>query len=202
MGEVVGMAASLCKKHGTNPRGVYQNHLDELKSLMEKGVAPPPVPKNTETASKPTWLNDAGENLAKNATVTVSSLYTKANYPASNINDGRYDLSNNEGRWVSDEDTQHFVTFEWEQPVKINAMRILSGQAGGDSPKTPITDFSLQQIMPSKWVNIPGTVVTENDQCDFGCKFPEVEVIQLRLVITNTPGNLARLWEVEFYELK
>jgi hypothetical protein len=38
MGEVVGMAASVATKHQTNPRGVYQNHLNELKALMEKGV--------------------------------------------------------------------------------------------------------------------------------------------------------------------
>jgi hypothetical protein len=38
MGEVVGMAASLAKKHNTTPRGVYQKHLGELKSLMKKGV--------------------------------------------------------------------------------------------------------------------------------------------------------------------
>jgi len=38
MGEVVGMAASVAAKHNANPRGVYQNHLDELKALMEKGV--------------------------------------------------------------------------------------------------------------------------------------------------------------------
>lgn len=38
MGEVVGMAASLCKKYGSTPRGVYQFHLEELKRLMEKGV--------------------------------------------------------------------------------------------------------------------------------------------------------------------
>ena len=38
MGEVVGMAASIAAKNKTNPRGVYQNHLDELKALMEKGV--------------------------------------------------------------------------------------------------------------------------------------------------------------------
>ncbi len=38
MGEVVGMAASVAAKHNTNPRSVYQNHLDELKALMEKGV--------------------------------------------------------------------------------------------------------------------------------------------------------------------
>ena len=38
MGEVLGMAASLCKKYGCDPRGVYTDHLDELKALMEKGV--------------------------------------------------------------------------------------------------------------------------------------------------------------------
>jgi len=41
MGEVVGMAASLCKKHNTNPRGVYQYHLAELKELAERGVGKP-----------------------------------------------------------------------------------------------------------------------------------------------------------------
>ncbi len=38
MGEVVGMAAYLCARHGTNPRGVYKEHLDELKDLLKKGV--------------------------------------------------------------------------------------------------------------------------------------------------------------------
>jgi len=38
MGEVVGMAALLCKKHDTDPRGVYQDHLAELKELAKRGV--------------------------------------------------------------------------------------------------------------------------------------------------------------------
>ena len=38
MGEVVGIAASLCKKYRTSPRGVYQQHLNELKEWMQKGV--------------------------------------------------------------------------------------------------------------------------------------------------------------------
>jgi hypothetical protein len=38
MGEVVGMAASLCKAHGCNPRQIYETHLDELKGLMTIGV--------------------------------------------------------------------------------------------------------------------------------------------------------------------
>lgn len=36
MGEIVGKAASICIKHNTSPRGVYENHLDELKVLMSK----------------------------------------------------------------------------------------------------------------------------------------------------------------------
>ncbi|MBQ8060844.1 MAG: FAD-dependent oxidoreductase [Bacteroidales bacterium] len=38
MGEVVGMAASVCKEKGTTPRGVYQHYLPELKELMKKGA--------------------------------------------------------------------------------------------------------------------------------------------------------------------
>ena len=41
MGEVAGMAAYVANKNKTNPRGVYQKHLDELKTLMEKGVGKP-----------------------------------------------------------------------------------------------------------------------------------------------------------------
>ena len=39
MGEVVGMAASICKDKGTTPRGIYQKYLPELKALMRKGAA-------------------------------------------------------------------------------------------------------------------------------------------------------------------
>ncbi len=46
MGEVIGMAASLCKKHACSPRAVYERYLDELKQRMQSGVpkskTPPP----------------------------------------------------------------------------------------------------------------------------------------------------------------
>lgn len=46
-GEVVGMAAYLCRKHDILPRDVYQHHLPELKALMEKGTGNPDAP-NTQ----------------------------------------------------------------------------------------------------------------------------------------------------------
>lgn len=44
MGEVIGMAASLCTKHKCLPRGVYAKHLAELKEMMTAGV-----PRRTST---------------------------------------------------------------------------------------------------------------------------------------------------------
>lgn len=38
MGEVVGMAASICVEKDCSPREVYEAHLDELKEMMKKGV--------------------------------------------------------------------------------------------------------------------------------------------------------------------
>ncbi len=44
MGEVVGMAASLCSEHDTTPRGVFEKHLDGLKALMTRGAGREAVP--------------------------------------------------------------------------------------------------------------------------------------------------------------
>ena len=46
MGEVVGMAASICKEHQVLPRDVYQHYSEDLKALMRVGVGKPGIPNN------------------------------------------------------------------------------------------------------------------------------------------------------------
>lgn len=46
LGEVVGMAASICRRHNILPRMVYQKYLDELKGLMREGVGQKGLPNN------------------------------------------------------------------------------------------------------------------------------------------------------------
>lgn len=41
MGEVIGMAASICKKYNVLPRGVYENYFPDLQKLMEKSIGKP-----------------------------------------------------------------------------------------------------------------------------------------------------------------
>ncbi|MCT4646754.1 MAG: FAD-dependent oxidoreductase, partial [Carboxylicivirga sp.] len=47
MGEVLGMAAAICKEEKTTPRGVYNMHFDKLEALMDKGVGRTDLP-NTQ----------------------------------------------------------------------------------------------------------------------------------------------------------
>lgn len=46
MGEVVGMAASICHRHTSQPRDVYKQYLEELKSLMKNGAGKQGLPNN------------------------------------------------------------------------------------------------------------------------------------------------------------
>lgn len=60
MGEVVGMAASICKANQCLPRGVYESYLDDLKALMTAGVGDPSIPdnQNFHLGHGPGWVNE------------------------------------------------------------------------------------------------------------------------------------------------
>lgn len=46
MGEVVGLAASVCHRHGCLPRDVYRTHFADLRALMEQGAGKQGLPNN------------------------------------------------------------------------------------------------------------------------------------------------------------
>ena len=66
MGEVVGMAASLCKKHNTTPRKIYQTHLGELKGLMKEGAGKQDVPDNQRFNEQKPLKTPRGLNSVEN----------------------------------------------------------------------------------------------------------------------------------------
>ncbi|MBS7337955.1 MAG: FAD-dependent oxidoreductase [Thermoguttaceae bacterium] len=194
MGEVVGMAASICKNHDCLPRDVYKSHLDELKALMEKGVAPP-----TPRALSLSYKAPTAKNLALDAQVEVSSLYKNANYPKKYINDGKFDLSDNACRWVSDKGDKHWIDFAFDAPTTINAAVVVSGQATG---KTPLSDFRLLVEKDGAFQPIPQAEVVGNESPIAAMRFDRVSAKRFRLEITKTPENLARVWDVAFYSLE
>ncbi|MDY0166434.1 MAG: FAD-dependent oxidoreductase [Thermoguttaceae bacterium] len=200
VGEVVGMAASVCKRHDVDPRQVYTDHLDELKELMAKGVSTLPIPDPPGPPAPPKWLKGAGANLARAAEVAVSGYYNAEQYPAGNINDGRVTYTDNSLRWVSDSESPDTVELTWQSRQKIGAVRIVTGMAGGsEGPTAPIANFLLQYHDGTAYRDIEATKTEENQKVDWHTRFPPVTTDRLRLIVTRTPGNLTRIWEWEVY---
>ena len=48
MGEVLGMAAAICKEENTTPRGLYQNYFPKLEAMMIEGVGDATLPKDQD----------------------------------------------------------------------------------------------------------------------------------------------------------
>ena len=195
MGEVVGMAASLCKKHGTDPRGVYREHLEELKGLMQRGVGKAPA----EAKAADEWLKAAGPNLARSARPSVSGSMDAAKYPPRMITDGRADTSNNRLRWLSDRKLPHRVELAWDKPRTVSAARIVTGYRAGGGLSSTVTDFRLQYHDGAGWKDVPGAKVTGNAEADRRLSFPAVRTDRMRLLVTATHGDISRIWEIGLY---
>lgn len=187
MGEIVGMAASICVRHDVGPRGVYAEHLDELLALMKKGVRPGP-------------LEQVGENLAMDAEVLVSGSRDFQAHSSSYINDGAFNLRNNTLRWLSSKSVvPAWVEFRWEKPQTIGAMRVVSGYFSGGSAADPVNDFALQLYEGGSWRTVQGAEVMGNARVDVVRKFPAVRANRVRVVITKTPTDIARIWEIALF---
>ncbi|NUQ66043.1 MAG: FAD-dependent oxidoreductase, partial [Pirellulales bacterium] len=213
MGEIVGMAASLCKKHGATPRSVYDRHLGELQDLMRRGVGknpganpdyengaeprPAPAAKSPPAIAAPAWLTTAGPNLTQTAMVTVPDASGAAR-PAALLNDGKADVADNDGRWLGTGSLPHAVEFAWKQPVTLGAARIISGYFSG-TISAPIEDFTLQWHDGAGWKDVSEAVVKGNADPFWNVTFPTLKTTKIRLRITGTKIDVSRIWEVELY---
>lgn len=210
MGEIVGMAASLCREHGCDPRAVYAEHLRELKGLMRIGVGKIPgssieyengaEPRRKvvdRTPTSPAWRSRAGRNLALDASVKVTDG-AGATRPAPQINDGVADVADNQGRWLGKGRMPHIVEYAWQGPVTIGAARIVSGYHDG-AVTAPIADFRLQWHDGSDWRDVPAAVVRGNNDPYWAVMFGAVETERMRVRIDRSRGDVSRIWEIEFF---
>lgn len=208
-GEIVGMAASVCKQFDTNPRGVYEKHLADLQKRMRKGVgkvdgSTVPYKNQGERGStvrqalaKPKWLKRAGRNLARMAKVSTNKGNAGGVDETMLINDGYGKVTDNSGRWLGKGALPHIVEFRWDKPLDIAAARIISGRYNGVHLFDPVGDFKFQQYDGKVWKDV--MQVKGNVSPAWSARFEPVKTKHLRLVITRAPHNISRVWEVEFY---
>jgi hypothetical protein len=196
-GVAAGAGAHLAARYGITPRRVYEQHLEELLTILRVRLGRTTVP-GVESAP-PAWLQEAGPNVALSARVAVSSCLDPAKYPPSAINDGKTDTARNEGRWVSASGAVHTVELRWDAAQTIGAARITSGWFRGGAPADPNRDFVLLARRGDEWQEIAGTRVVNNNRVQWSAEFPAVMTDGIRMVVTAGSKSLARLWELELY---
>jgi hypothetical protein len=192
MGEIVGMAASLCKEHGVEPRSVYRDHLDDLIERMQEGVG--------KTATPLEALEGVGPNVAPTARITTSGDRDSEANPPSMLNDGRTDWLRNDLRWLSHAQTPNWVELHWDQPHTLAAARVTSGYRSGASVTAPILSFVLQYAEGDTWKDIPGTDTADNTEVAWHRRFQPVTTTGIRLLVRQAQEQISRIWEIELYQ--
>jgi len=185
MGEVVGMAASICKQRDCTPRDVYGSYLAELLDLVQ---GPP--------GKAELFLKEAGRNLAPLARVTTSGDSDPEKSPPALLTDGKSNTWQNELRWLSEARVPNWVEFSWEKPVNIRRVRIVSGYHGEGGVGSPISEFVFQEYSGGRWRDIPGGSVRENRESDWFGELGPVTADRIRLLVRETPSNISRIWEI------
>lgn len=192
MGEVVGRAAAVCKKHDCDPRDVYQKHLEEFKQLLR-------TPTRTSTLAPPRFAGSVGENVARAAKVTTSGDHNAEGSHPEFVNDGQADTRQNALRWLSKAQAPNWVELSWPEEKTIAAARVVSGYFSEGRTADPITDFAIQTHDGREWRDVPGTETKANQAVDWQRTFEPVKARRVRLYVTAAKGNIARIWEIELY---
>jgi hypothetical protein len=151
------------------------------------------------TLTQPKWLESAGVNLARRATVHVPGEIGSAVKTYLLLNDGNGKVEDNNGRWLQRAGLPHIVEFRWDKPVDLGAARIISGYFNGQDVIAPINAFSLEWRNGEKWNPITRNVSGNTDPA-WATTFSSVRTDRARLVVTKTQDDISRIWEVEFYQ--
>jgi hypothetical protein len=201
MGEVVGIAAGLCQRYDCLPRDIYAEHLDALLALLHTGIGKPPrmVTEDGEELLLAPVPSRWGRNVAAESVLATNGSRDEVKHPLARCIDGVIAPSDNAGRWLSAETVPSWLEFRWTSARSIGAARVVSGFRSGRKITAPIWDFSLQVPHRGEWRNIPGTKVSGNGDVDWRCSFAPVTTDRVRLLVTKTQVNVARIHEVELY---
>jgi len=213
-GEIIGMAASLCRRLGVTPRGVYESHLGDLQELMREGAGKLTGAeiayinqglrygigdaKSKIRIPEPDWLASAGDNLARSARADIDGEPADGVRQALLLNDGVAGLDDNSGRLVHRGPLPHVFELSWDQPVDLGAARVISGYSQDGTITAPLADFEILWLDGETWRPVLLPTKT-NTHPAWSRTFAQIRTQRIRLVVTKTKDDVSRIWEVELY---
>jgi hypothetical protein len=180
-GQAAGTAAAIAKKHGTSPRGVYDNHIHELQqALLKDGCFLPGIENNDR--------ND----LALRAKVTTSS-FLEGMGPEKVNNGWNRVVAKERNAWAPDPDTSlpQWIQLELEKPSLLNTVHLTF-----EDTKGLAVSFDVEVRGPQYWKQV--AQVTDNRLRRRIVTFEPVSTNNIRLLITKGKTPFA-ICEVRLY---
>jgi len=191
-GQAVGTAAYLCKKHNTNPRGVYKNYITELQQLLLKNDCYIIGLKNKDK-------ND----LARKTRVSASSFKSEEYKPENIINEISRPEGNNPNIWISNpnQGMPQYVDLEFDNKKEINTVCLTFDTnldklvKLGPAPEC-VKDYTLYYHNGKSWVKILSEI--GNYHRHRRHNFNTIITKKLRVMVNATNG----VNEVHIYEIR
>ncbi len=206
MGQIVGTAAALCKKHKTNPRGIYKSHIEELQQQLLK-----------DDLSIPHLRNEDPDDLALMAGVTASSSTSIIDGPNNVINGlvrpmndsmSEWFIRAPKNMWISDpnQPMPQWIELDFGRAKKISMVQLtfdtnleVKHQENKRLPQELVRDYQVQVETDAGWKTVAD--VKHNYQRRRIHRFDPVKTAKIRVLITATHGDTsARIFEVRAYD--
>lgn len=125
--------------------------------------------------------------------ISAAASSARQGAPASSVIDGNPDDSS---RWVSLPSSEpHWIELGLAEETDLAGLHLRSGYENGK----PLRDFTVQFWRDGQWVDIPSATVTGNTSPRLVLRFDQtvrVRTNRLRILITATPDNIARVAEI------
>ncbi|HUW18420.1 MAG TPA: FAD-dependent oxidoreductase [Sedimentisphaerales bacterium] len=182
MGQAAGTAAGIAAKHQTTPRGVYENHIDELQQALLKDGCYLPGVRNADK-----------DDIALRARVTASS--SGEGMAPEKVNNGwNRVVGRDKNAWAPDPEASlpQWIQLELDEPTAIDTIH-----ATFQRTKDRAIDFTVETWLDGSW----RTAATVRDNQSRRCviNFQPVETDRIRLVISKTAGQFG-VCEIRLYD--
>jgi len=181
MGQAAGTAAAIAKEYGTTPRGIYEDHIDQLQQTLLKDGCYLPGVSNTDK-----------DDIALRARVTASS--SRERMGPENVNNGwNRVVDQDKNAWAPDPAAAlpQWIQLKLAEPSIIDTVHV-TFQAIGDRAD----DFTIEIWVEDSWKAIARVVGNHNRRRVLN--FEPVKTDRVRLVITKTAGRFA-VCEIRLY---
>ena len=181
MGQIVATAAHLCRKYNETPRGIRNNHINELQQLLIKdGLWIPGIYNNDES------------DIALSAVVSATS-YSDFGEPDNVINGKMQSKDGKDYAWISSGELPQSITLNFDSPKNVKQLRLTFdipfdeykyGYMQQPLQKSLVSDFSLSVLVDGAGKEIK--TVRDNIQRLVVLDFEKTSVNAIKITVLKT----------------